>query len=384
LNTVSSFRNVVVMSLAYFLLRGGEQLWNGFLPKYLEALGASALIIGLFGALKDLLDAVYQYPGGALADRVGSQRALLLASALATAGYVVYLAAPGWPVMFLGLFLVMCWESFSLPAAFALIGQSLPKGQRGRGFSLQATMKRLPVMVAPPLGGWLIARFGVLDGVRVGLAASVVLGLAALAAQNRLYRALPVFDTPGGGIAVRYRSWPLELRRLLRADILARIAEGMSEIFAVLYLTNVVGLGALQFGTLVTVQAVAAIIAYTPGGWLADRFGRFPVVLVTFAFFALFPLAVWNAAGYATALGAYVIGGLREIGEPARKALITDLAPGGRDYGLYYLLRGLTVAPAALLGGWLWKFTPAAPFLIAGAVGMIGVAYYGLRGRVRT
>lgn len=41
-----------------------------------------------------------------------------------------------------------------------------------------------------------------------------------------------------------------------------------------------------------------------PGGWLADRVGRRRALL-----------------------GAFVIGGLKEIGEPARKSLIVDLAP---------------------------------------------------------
>ena len=42
---MGSFRNVIVVSMAYFLLKGGEALWDGFLPKYMEALGASALAI---------------------------------------------------------------------------------------------------------------------------------------------------------------------------------------------------------------------------------------------------------------------------------------------------------------------------------------------------
>src|SRR5258706_8746282 len=173
---MGSFRNVIVVSLAFFLLKGGEELWNGFLPKYMETLGASALAIGLFGALKDLLDAVYQYPGGALAERIGSQRALLLANGLALAGYAIYWWAPAWPWLFLGLFLVMAWESFSLPPTFALIGQSLPPSKRATGFSVQATMKRLPVMLAPPLGGWLIARSGIVQGMREALLLTLVVG----------------------------------------------------------------------------------------------------------------------------------------------------------------------------------------------------------------
>jgi len=113
-----------------------------------------------------------------------------------------------------------------------------------------------------------------------------------------------------------------------------------------------------------------------PAGPLAERWGRFPLVLTTFLFFAAFPVAVWAAQGYVTAMLAYVIGGLREFGEPARKALITDLGGGGRDYGLYYLLRGLTVAPAALIGGWLWQQAPWLPFLLAGGVGLLSVLFY--------
>ncbi len=382
---MSSFRNVVVLSLAFFLLKGGEELWNGFLPKYLEALGASAVVIGLFGAFKDLLDAVYQYPGGAWADRVGSQRALVTANLLALAGYAVYLWAPSWPVIFAGVLLVMAWESFSLPATFALIGQSLPERKRATGFSVQSMLRRLPIAVAPPVGGWLIAHWGVAGGIRRGLAATLVLGAAALLLQKLFYVALPPLEhaLAVAGLRERFRSWPPELRRLLAADVMARLAEGMSEIFLVLYLMNIVGLGAVQFGSLMTVQMVTAIAGYLPAGRLADRWGRFPLVLTTFFFFALFPLAVWGARGYWTALLAFVVGGLREIGEPARKAQIADLAGGagsaGRDVGLYYLLRGLAVAPAALLGGLLWQARPWLPLAVSGAVGLCGVAFYAKR-----
>ena len=56
-------RNVSIASAAIFLLGFGEELWKKFIPKYLEALGASTTVIGLFGTASDFLDAVYQYPG---------------------------------------------------------------------------------------------------------------------------------------------------------------------------------------------------------------------------------------------------------------------------------------------------------------------------------
>jgi MFS family permease len=89
-------------------------------PKYLEALGASTPIIGLYGTAEDFFDAIYQYPGGWLADHLGRRRAFLTFVSLATAGYLVFLLSPSWPFLFLGLALVMAWQSMASPAIFAV------------------------------------------------------------------------------------------------------------------------------------------------------------------------------------------------------------------------------------------------------------------------
>lgn len=83
-------RNVVLISAVAFLLGMGEDLWKKFLPKYMEALGAGAGAIGLFGTAKDFFDAIYQYPGGWLADHIGRRRAFLAFIALASIGYAIY------------------------------------------------------------------------------------------------------------------------------------------------------------------------------------------------------------------------------------------------------------------------------------------------------
>src|SRR4051812_31675000 len=102
-------RLLTLVYAAVFLMALGENLWKRFVPKYLEALGAPVTAIGLFGSCQDLLDGVYQYPGGWVADHHGRRRALLLFVALATVGYVLYLVAPSWPFIFVGLLFVMAW-----------------------------------------------------------------------------------------------------------------------------------------------------------------------------------------------------------------------------------------------------------------------------------
>jgi MFS family permease len=89
-----------------------------------------------------------------------------------------------------------------------------------------------------------------------------------------------------------------------------------------------------------------------PTGKIADRVGRKPFVMATFLSFALFPLAIIAASSFALIILAFVVGGLREIGEPARKAMIVDFAQDNvraRSVGLYYLIRSLSITPAALV-----------------------------------
>jgi hypothetical protein len=44
--------------------------------------------------------------------------------------------------------------------------------------------------------------------------------------------------------------------------------------------------------------------------------------------------------------------------------------------GLYYLVRSLTITPAAAVGGLLWKVEPQAPFITAGVIGVIGTIVF--------
>jgi len=116
-------RNVGVLAASIFGLALGEELWQAFMPAYLTALGAGGIAVGLFGSVKDLLDSLYQYPGGWLADRFGRRRSLLIFTALAMTGYATYAFAPSWPVVLCGLFGVMLWQRAStlpLEAAFAV------------------------------------------------------------------------------------------------------------------------------------------------------------------------------------------------------------------------------------------------------------------------
>ncbi len=370
-------RNVALAATSVFLVETGEELWKRYLPKYLEALGAGAGTIGLFGTATDFFDAIYQYPGGWLADRLGRRRAFLVFIALAAVGYAIYLASPSWPYVFLGLAFVMAWQSMASPAIFAVIGDALPKERRTMGFTVQAIIKRIPRAFSPIAGGALITAIGVTAGIRAALVASLVLAVGTMLVSRAIN--VPIIAGRPIGIREVWQSFHAALKRLLVSDIIIRTCQGMADIFIILYATNVIGIGIGQFGILVAIQVTTSILVYIPSARIADRIGRKPFVIATFVCFALFPVAVMLSAGFWTLALAFVIGGLREIGEPARKAMIVDFAEPharGRTVGLYYLVRSLSVTPAAAIGGLLWQIDPRLPFFVAGVIGLIGTAVF--------
>jgi MFS family permease len=153
----------------------------------------------------------------------------------------------------------------------------------------------------------------------------------------------------------------------------------MIGVLTILYVVNVKGQSYAQYGILIAIQMITSILVYIPAGRIAGRIGRKPFVIATFVSFALFPLALVLARGFASLIVAFVIGGLREIGEPSRKAMIVDLSDQGlraRTVGLYYLVRSLSITPAAAIGGLLWSLSPAIPFLVACIIGLVGTVVF--------
>jgi MFS family permease len=366
-------RNVTIASGAVFLLGFGEELWKKFLPKYLEALGASTPMIGLFGTAEDFFDAVYQYPGGWIADRFGSRRAFLIFIGLACIGYLFYLFGPSWQFVFIGLAFSMAWQSMASPAIFAVIGEALPKEKRAMGFTIQSILKRVPIVIAPIIGGAIIASLGIVRGIHVGLVITLMIVVLTVS-LIRFINIARVAQHPTNIFGV-WNSLQHGLKRLLISDIFIRTCEGMADVLIILYVTNVLHISVARFGALIAIHTITTLLIYVPAAKAADRVGRRPFIIATFCAFALYPLAIVSARDFTGLVIAFIIGGLREIGEPARKAMIVDFAEPklrARSVGLYYLLRSLAITPAAAIGGLLWKFTPQTPFVLAGVFGVVG------------
>src|SRR5947209_5715036 len=170
-------RNTVLLLAALVLAGTGERLWIGFVPKYLEVLGAGVWVIGLFDALQTLLGAIYAYPGGWLTDHWGQRKSLMLFSVISLLGYLLVRWWHHWLAIVMGSFLFLAWSALSLPATFSIVATSLESRQHTMGIGVQSMVRRVPMMLGPLIGGALITHFGWREGVSHALTGCIVLSL---------------------------------------------------------------------------------------------------------------------------------------------------------------------------------------------------------------
>jgi len=407
-------RDVLVLSLAMFAFSLSFQMTSRFLPRYIELLGASGVVVGLYGTLGNVVSAVYPYPGGAISDRLGSRHSLTLFGLLSTVGFVVWLVAPSvgavtlgglvlepWVWVFVGLLFAQAWKSFGLGATFAVVKQATEPSRLAAGFASTETFRRVAFLVGPVLAALVLGlRADFVDGFQLVLVIGVVFGLLGTLVQHLLYDADrdSIGDTFAGGEQIRedVREMPEPLRPLLVADTLVRFANGMVYVFFVLVVTDLYAVGVAAtlpvlgavtlspeafFGYLLGVEMLVALLVMAPAAKLAERVGLKPVVTVGFAVYALFPVVLVGAPPTAAAMVAvFAFSGLRFAGLPSHKALIVGPAErgaGGRVTGTYYLLRNTVVVPSAALGGVLWDFvSPSVAFTLAAVIGVAGTGYF--------
>ncbi|MDD3604046.1 MAG: MFS transporter [Kiritimatiellae bacterium] len=368
----------------------GEHMAERFLPLYLQELAQAStaiLAIGILAGMDDLLSALYSFPGGYLSDRLGTKRALLVFNVLSMAGYLCVIFIPAWWAVLLGAALFISWSAISLPATMDLLARVVPKHRRTLGVSALALIRRVPKMLGPVAGGACIAIWGVERGVRAAFIAALILALIAAVMQQML-----IVDDEKRARAAEpnplrlWREMPRGLKNLLWSDILIRFCERIPDAFVVIWATRhiVRPVTELSFGWLSAIENMAAVLIYLPVAYMADHFGKKPFVLITFVFFTLFPLALLHSQSLAPLIAAFVLRGLKEFGEPSRKALIMDLAPEGRKaamFGLYYLFRDVLVAFAAFGGALLWRISPELNLKAAFAFGVAGTLLFWWKGR---
>ncbi len=325
-----------------------------FLPIYLMALGGGALSIGLLNGLDNLLSALYSFPGGYLSDRLGHKRALLLFNLIAMCGFLVVIVIPKWQAVLIGAVFFLSWTAVSLPATMSLISKVLPVNKRTMGVSMHSLVRRIPMAIGPLLGGLCIGLRGERDGVRVAFIFAFLLAIVAAVLQQRLIEDKPSDKSapkdgpvPEKNPLKLFRYMNPSLKRLLVSDIMVRFCEQIPYAFVVVWSMKTIDepVSAFQFGILTSIEMATALLIYIPIAYLADKSTKKPFIVITFIFFTLFPLALMFCQSFKALVFVFILRGLKEFGEPTRKALIMDLAPEHHKAGIF----GLCQIPPAKL-----------------------------------
>jgi MFS family permease len=378
-------KNTAALLLMVILVGMGERIAERYLPLYLLALGGGIASVGLFSGANNLVNALYSFFGGYISDRVGHKRALLLFNTMTIVGYAIVLVFPYWQAVIVGSFFFLSWSAISMPATLDLVAQSVPLNKRAMGVSINSLIRRVPMILGPLLGGTLVERFGETEGIRYSFAIALLLAAVSLIVQR-------ILISSTGEQAKRAEANPFALwkgmsgtlKNLLVSDILVRFCEQIPYAFVVVWCVKTIGISPLEFGVLTTVEMLTALLIYIPVAHFADKTAKKPFVVATFVFFTIFPVILLFSRSFVTLVLAFIVRGLKEFGEPTRKALILELSPEGKRagmFGFYYLLRDSIVSVAAFAGAWLWDVSPTVNLVAAFGFGVLGTIWFGLKGK---
>lgn len=180
--------------------------------------------------------------------------------------------------------------------------------------------------LGPVIGGYLIVAYGLITGIKIAFGISIVLSLVGMIFINKLTTDYKKEKPEKIHPLELWRTFDKKLKNLLVSDILVRFCEQIPYVFVVIWCLNVVKISASEFGYLTAIEMVTSALIFIPVASYSDRLEKKPFVVITFVFFTIFPFMLYFSNTFWLLAIAFFIRGLKEFGEPTRKALILELS----------------------------------------------------------
>lgn len=390
--------NVLVLSISGALGMFCRGMAFPYTPLFILSLGGAPAEIGLIYALGPLGGLIIFPIAGYLADHTSRARLIAFTGYLSSAFILLIVFAPSWHWVALAR-LLQGFAVLQFPASSALIADSLPPENRGRGMATMTTVSGVFAIIAPFAAGVMLDAYGVDTGVRI-LYAIMAVAYAAGATINLLFikettrpkteevelsHLSTAFKSSYTGIPALLGRLPRTLKGLSIIVILCFMANAVAGPFWVVYAKDQIGLSAAQWGFVLLIESALGNLVRIPAGFLSDRFGRtrfiFVALLLSGACIPLFVFA--STLGQVMAIRCVVAITMAFFG-PSCGALLADTVPRdirgrvmaaiGRGSVMIGAASGgtggpgvgfLTIIPlalASLAGGLLYEWNSASPW----------------------
>jgi len=376
-----SFLRMLVISLLGFALTFSSNIQDPPLMTFKVRQLAPDLpntALGILGFIGLLVAMVVQPIVGVFSDRArtkwGRRLPFIIGGmALITASLFLLAAAPALWVLLLGVILIQFSSNILQGPWQALIPDLAPESQRGAASSLKAVMDILALVVGGMVAGKILGESGIArwgdNAVYVAAAAPVALFAVFVTLTGIWAR-----ERPGAASEqVASRSVAESLKNAFSVDFRERPVFGWwfanrilfwgafiaVNSFLINYLMDVIGMTQADaqsfYGNLKMILGGALILLALLAGWLSDKFGRKPVMMVSgfVAFAGASMLLLVRSTTLITIAGGVVGMGIGAF-LSASWALATDIVPreeAARYLGIANIATCIGSGVARLLGG---------------------------------
>lgn len=351
---------LVVVALAFFTDMVLYYLVVPLLPHYARELSLSQMEVGvLFGSYAVAL-LLSTFPLGRLADRVGRRPPLLWGLVGLGATTLLFALATSYPLLVLARVLQGISAAATWTSGLALLADTFPASERGRGMGTAFAFANLGVLLGPPIAGHLSDRLG--PRAPFLLAA----GLALLDAAARVLLLRDEVKPEGTRLGYRALVGNAVVRVFSGAMALGAGLFALLESTLPLHLDASFRMSASEIGNVFAVVAATHMVTSPLMGRLSDRVGRRKVLAAGL----LMALVLVPLTGFLTARWA-VVAAMAGLGvtasfvlSPASPALADAVeAMGSQSYASVFTLLNVAYSVGMILG----------PLLGSAAVTVFGV-----------
>lgn len=371
--------NVLILITMWAITDFANFLPNTYYSLYVEALGASAFLLGGTLSVASLVMAFLLLAGGYWADRYGRKFLIISMSFARAIIFLIFAAAPTWHFILLGEVLLGV-SSISEPAMNAILADSLPQEKRGLGFSFSLVIGATSIL-SPLVAGFLYVKYDLVQAMRI---AYLIVALCWFVSGVVLLRLKETIRSQQSKVSVgqALRQYPKAAKECL--IVCKSISKPMLNLlivftpimffirmcvpYYVLYANHVLQIDEAQWALMQTWSSIVFYVALIPMGKIVDVYGRKKPLFLSSIAFILGLLLFLN--GDLSRL--YIFFTLSAIGNTmiftAYPSLQADLTPKklrGKVAGFTSFIDYILSSVSLLLGGFLYEnVAPMLPFLL--------------------